>query len=140
MNKTEIRELKEEINTILKEEKEEFLYILYYSLNSYFNSLLNFGINDEITKDTLNVIKEFYLIIKKEKQLLNNLKKDLYNYNYFDIIDYLNELDNIDCQTIMYYYKVLDDIDTAIEINDKIKAKRIKKDFKTLIERNEYLI
>ena len=140
MNKTEIREVKEEINTILKEEKEEFLYILYYSLNSYFNSLLNFGINDEITKDTLNVIKEFYLIIKKEKQLLNNLKKDLYNYNYFDIIDYLNELDNIDCQTIMYYYKVLDDIDTAIEINDKIKAKRIKKDFKTLIERNEYLI
>ena len=138
MDKNQELDVYKSINSILSMKREENLCLLYYSIKSYLYSTISFGINNDISKDCINVIKEYYAISEKERNLLLKLKDNLNLFDYSEINEYLNNLDDLDELTIKYYYKVLEDIEIACDMKEPRRAKRIKKNFKFLTETDEY--
>ena len=132
----EYKMLKEDITETKKLNVEAKYRMIRYSLGSFFRSLFTFGFSSPITKDCLKVIQEYSSIIEEENRLLSNmLKSDAPT----ERIDYFyGELNDLCERTIDYYYKVLDDIDDACELGDEWRGKRDSKNFKTLIETEEY--
>lgn len=138
MNNVEKANLKDEITDIKKDNIEEILLITKYCFTALIKSIIAFGTNHQITKDVINVYKEFFNIIIEEQKYLQFILK------YIDILDvnevnnYLFKLDDINEETIKYYYSVLDGIEDACDMKREWKAKRPSKNFNSLIETNEY--
>ena len=138
MNYSEYKSLKEDINSIKFQNIEETLFMFNYWLNAYVDSILTFGINSAVTKDILDFWKEFKNIILEEKNILNFLLK---NYSLIDIDEannFICELDDLNEETVNYYYKFLDDVNIACNMELEWKAKRPIKSFDTLIESDKY--
>ena len=59
MNLQEIENLKDDIKDIKKENMEELFLITKYCFSTYIKSSIIYGINHYITKDVINILKEF---------------------------------------------------------------------------------
>lgn len=132
------KELIYDIENMKNNSYEQMCLITFYSLSSFFKSLFIFGQKSEITKDNLNIIKEMFQILKKERKLLNYILKNLDKFDLDSTIDVIDTLDALNEKTIMYYYKVIGDI--KIACNTKVEARgiRMEQDFKTLIQSDSY--
>ena len=65
----------------------------------------------------------------------------LYNIKNIDIasaMDVVTKLDELNDKTIWHYYEVIEDIETAISLEDEQRGKRAKGDFPTLIKDDTY--
>ena len=76
-NENDLQELRKNINEMKQGDFNQMALITYYSLGSYFKSLVAFGRKNPITKDNLQIIKEMYQIIIKERKLLNFILKNI---------------------------------------------------------------
>ena len=117
---------------------EEQALMTMYAIKSYLGSLFKFGIKSEATKDALRVRKEFRRILKEEDKIFLFLLTNIYNINIDSLANMVDMLDDLNERTVEYYYRVLDDIDEAVELGDENRAKRIPKNFDTLIESKSY--
>lgn len=107
-----------------------------YALESFLRCLIVFGHKSAITKDCLNVIREYKAIITEENRLLTLLLTSPADIDRKDM--YFNLINDLSDKTISYYYQVLDDIDDAVECRDEMRGKRYPKHFETLIETDYY--
>ena len=117
---------------------EEHILMTIYSIKSYLNALFKFGIKSEAARDALRVRKEFVRILKEENAIFLFLLENIYQINAEALADMVDMLDDLNEQTVNYYYQVLDDIDEAVEMGDERRAKRMPKNFQTLIETKSY--
>lgn len=131
--------LVKDIEDMKKEQLEEMFLISFYSLSSYFKSLFTFGTRSYVTKDNINVIKEMFNIIKSERILLNFMLRNIDKFNISSITDIVGSMDDLNDKTIEYYYKVIEDIEEAVEMEEEHRAIRPKKSFPTLIQTDTYI-
>ena len=139
VNISEKEELINKINDMRHGEAEQMILTVFYSLKNYFRSLYSFGLNSKVTKDNLKVIQEMFFIIKVERKLLNYIVKNIDTFaigSTFNIVEMLDELND---KTILYYYKVMDDITFACDIKDEGKGSRIPCDFTSLSFSHNYV-
>lgn len=135
MKKTnEQKEFNDNIKDYKLEIIQETSLIIFYALNAYLTSLINFGINSSVTKDCLEVIKEFTNINNYEKRILKFIKKNLKTIDLSVASDLIDEMSERKEEEIVYYYKVLDDIEDACSMRDEFRAKRIKKEYTSIAD------
>lgn len=134
MNRDEYINFKDDVRSIKMQNVFEILTMFNYCLNAYMNSVFVFGINSNVSKDVISSWKEFRKIIKKEKNILNFLLNNYKKINIDEVNNFICELDDLNEETVQYYYKYLDGIDDACDMGVEWKAKRPVKYFDTLIE------
>lgn len=134
--------MKEDLKNSIKKYKlemiNETILIIYYSLNAYLSSLINFGIDSSVTKDCLAVIKEFSDINKFEHKIFKFIKENISSIDIGVADELIDQMSERKEEEIVYYYKVLDDIEDACDMREEFRAKRIKKDFKSISEDQEF--
>lgn len=133
-----LKNLKNNISGMKQGGFNQIFLISFYSLNSYFKSIIAFGRKHPITKDNLNIIKEVYQIFLKERKLLNFILKNIGTIDINEAANAVYMLDELNDETIMYYYEVIEDIEDACDIKDERRGKRKKSDTPTLLETNVY--
>lgn len=131
-------ELKDRIKKTRGDNFEEHLLVTLYSLKSYAASLFKFGLKSEAAKDALKVRKEFVRILKEENSLFRFLLNNINVINVDAASEFIDGLDDLNEQTVKYYYHVLDDIDEAVELGEEHRAKRSPRHFETLTESRSY--
>lgn len=117
---------------------EQMTLITFYSLTSYFKSLFTFGKNSNVTRDNLNVIKEMFSILKKERQLLNYMLQHLGEFDVNAAEEVVHILDDLNDKTVEYYYSVIEEIEDAVDMKEERRGIRPRKEFPTLIQSNSY--
>lgn len=138
MNKAEWRTLKDDVKDIYYQNAEEFFLMLKYCLIVYVKSIMSFGFNHLVTKEVVQVWREFLAIIGEEKTMLNYLVRYGSLADADEVEQFMFQLDDLNEQTILYYYDVLNGIETASEMKTEWRAVFPKKEFKTLSETDEY--
>lgn len=131
--------LVKDIENMKNGQLEEMILVSFYSLSSYFKSLIVFGGNSEITKDNINVIREIFQILKTERLLLNFILKNIDKFNIGAAQDVVNTIDELNDKTIEYYYSVMDDIEDAIDMKEERRGIRPKSNFRTLVQTDTYI-
>ena len=136
MTVEELQELRANVKEAKRANIDARYRVTSYALSSFLRCLVTFGPFAQITKDCLSVIKEYNAIISEENYLLSRMMEtdtDVERiFNFFRVIDETSE------NTIIYYYKVLDDIDEACDMKDETRGKRDSKSFDTLTETSDY--
>lgn len=138
MKKAEQKCLKEDIRNIKLENIEEFFLFLKYCFYTYVKSIQAFGYHHPVTNSVVEIWKEFLDIRSEESFILNILGKSDCLGGFFEISDFLDELDLLNEKEIKYYYNELDSIEDACLMKKEYKAKRGKKDFDGLTNTNLY--
>ena len=138
MKDVELKILKDDVKDICYQNIEEVFLMAKYCLIAYVKSVMSFGRDHFVTLEVIRVWKEFLSIIREEKNIL----KYLVQYGFFEDMEEVNnfmfELKDVNEETVLYYYEVLDGIETACEMNLEWRATRPKKEFATLIETEDY--
>ncbi len=133
---------KENLVNDIKEMKsgsiEQMALVTYYSLGSYFKSLLAFGRKSSITKDNLNVIKEMYHILKRENVLLNYILRNIDKLDIDAACNVVEMLDSLNDKTVEYYYDVIEEVEEACECQEERRGIRPRKEFSTIIQTDSY--
>ena len=140
MNKEHKRLLMDEIIDIKEQNLEEFWLYTKECICTYFMALISYGPFHQITKSVYSTWLEFYSILEKEENIMKFLKD---NYNKIELSEvylFLDELDEINKETYLYYIDILEGIKDASELKQPYRATRPKKEFVTLIETNDYEI
>lgn len=130
-------EIQNEITSIKKLNLEQLYLLLKYSLITSIKTFSTFGMKNEVTKNSLSVLEEFFKIYSEERKILKFLNT---NKNRIDInatYEILDKLDELNEKTFKYYYDVLDAIEDACDMQDINRTKRPIKNFNTLIESTE---
>lgn len=131
-------ELRRNINEMKQGSIEEMLLIIKYCIKAYFKSAYTFGNESRVTRDNLNIIKEMFQILRRERTLLNFI---LRNIDFFDITsseEVVGMLDNLNDRTIEYYYGLINDIEDAAELGQEFRGYRPTREEKTLINDNTF--
>lgn len=138
MNRAELQDIKSDIFKTNLENIEELYLIAKYCLETYLESIFAFGLKSDASAEIYAVFKEFKAIISEEAFLHRHLRKKLSELDSQSIYEFLDDLDELNEETVRYYYDVLDDIKDACSLKAPHRLKRMKKDFLTLIESDEY--
>ncbi len=117
---------------------EQMVLITLYSLSSYFKSLITFGQGSNVTRDNLNIIKEMFNILKKERQLLIFILKHIEEFEVEAVCNVVYILDDLNDKTVEYYYNVIEDIEDAVFMKEERRGIRPRKNFPTLIQSDSY--
>jgi len=137
MNKIQADQCVLEMQEIKKQNLEELFLIIKYSFENLINSIFCKKSKTEIPKKCYNIVKEFNKIIKEERKILNFLINHISYIEENNLKDFIEKLDELNEQTINYFYQYLDNIEDAIELNDVLRIAPEKRNFKTLPENNE---
>lgn len=135
----DIRDMDNTIYNIRKNYKSNFYFMTLFSIEMYIKSLIAFGSSSPVTQDIFKVWNEYFSIKKKESKIFSYLlkkKRDI-DYSSFSVDGFLTDLDDLSEQTDEYYLKILEDIEVACQMGDEYRAKRMPKDFRTIIDDDE---
>lgn len=137
----DIKDLKETIYIMRKKGLSQLCFILLYSIKNYLRSQIVFGSQSIVPKDVLSIWNEYLAIKKKENKIFNYLlnKKSDIDYFSFPVDEFLSDLDELSEQTDEYFEKILEDIEVACDMKEEYRAKRMPKDFDTLIENENFM-
>ena len=138
MNKDDLNLLKLDIICKKIVNIKDILELGSICLNYYFNSTKVFGKESEITKDIIKVWKEYFSIVREENKIYNFLIRNYKMLDVNEVEEFMAIMYELCEKTMEYYYKVLEDIDIACDMEKEWKGKRCNKIFNTLIEDNEY--
>jgi len=142
INKLEdIKYLKETIYIMRKKGLLQLYFMWSFSIKVYIKSLVVFGPKSIVTQDIFSVWNEYFTIKKRENKIFNHLLRNKKEIDYFSfpVDSFLSDLDELSEQTDEYYEKALEDIEVACDMNDEYRAKRMPKEFDTLIENEDFL-
>ncbi len=117
---------------------EEMVLITFYSLSSYFKSLISFGASSNVTRDNLNVIKEMFEILSTERTLLNVVLKNIDLFNIDSATEVVRTMDELNDRTVEYYYNVIEEIEDAVDMKEERRGMRPRKNFPTLTQSSDY--
>lgn len=110
----------------------EYIILLIYAL-------IQKGFNDNFVIE-LNKIKNEYMdILDLDSELMGCILKNAKKYDSHAVDEVLEKLDIIMDKTIDFYYALLDDIEGEIFYDRPYPYKRIKKNFNTIIESDDYI-
>lgn len=129
--------IKKDLKDIKNATKEEILLMSIYCLQTYVKSILAFGKDNIVTQNVFNVWNEFKSIIDIEKTLIDYINNNLAKISFSEVDTLLDDMDDLNSETIIYYYQVLDDIADACDMKESYRAIRRKKNFETLIEESD---
>lgn len=137
MNKQEFKELKEDINSYVKENNEAIfqMYIEYMSL--IIKILSNKGFDTLFISEIKKIKDEYINILKEEKFLFKQILKKWHTKDIDAVDNLICKINEKNEQTITYYYSLLDDFTEAVENNYK-SYKRNPRFFNTVIETSEF--
>lgn len=111
-------------------------FMLLFSIEMYIKSVLAFGSDSSISKDIFAVWNEYFNIIRQERKIFNYLskrKRDI-DYSTFSVDGFLDDLDELTEETDEYYIQVLEDMEVACQMHEEYRAKRMPRDFETIVE------
>ena len=137
MEKQDIEFIKNDTNGIRVKNVEEFFKMFKNFIDCYIPTMIKMGITHNLTKQTLKIFKEFYLILREEDRICLEMQKNSKNLDFFDAMDILNTLDLLNEQTYEYYENLFGGIEDAVSTGDMYRATRSRKNFSTLIESDE---
>lgn len=140
MDKKEKNILKKTLIEISYETTLQQRDILKRFIEIYIKSFIIFGISSETTKETIKIYKELKEIQQREYEIHKFLIKNSKKINILATSELLEQLEELNEKTIIYYYEALDDILTACDLKNETYIKHKNKDFKTLNETNTYKI
>lgn len=140
MSKEEYKELRSIIRNIKYLNINQSIVMYKYFFKALLYSLIIFGYSSDVTRDIMCLCNENSCISSLEKDILCFISKNLKKLDYIETIDYLDMLDSLNNKTVVYYLEQLDNIEFLCDIKNEKKYIRDKKEFKTLIEGNEYKI
>lgn len=135
MNKIQADQCVLEMQEIKKQNLEELFLIIKYSFENLINSIFCKKSKTEIPKKCYNFVKEFNKIIKEERKILDFLINHISYIEENNLKDFIEKLDELNEQTINYFYQNLDSVEDAIEFDDVLNP--AKREFKTLPENIE---
>lgn len=132
--------IKDDIKEIKKQNIEQLLSTLRYSLVAYLKAYFTYGANHKVTNEARNIWYEFKDIIKNENDILNYIKKNVSNMDFEAVDDLLAKLDELNEDTVMYYFDLIDSVEDACDTKQEWRITRPRRNFKTLIETDEYYL
>ena len=132
------KEITEQIKFMINAAPEELFRIISNSIELYIKSAIAFGIDSNITKENLNIIKDMTKIILKERKLLKKLESNISNENIDDIWEILDILEELNERTYNSYDDILKEIEIACDIKDKKRIIKQGKPIDSLITNEEY--
>ncbi len=132
--------IKDDIKEIEKQNIEQLLSTFKYVVVAYLRAYFTFGSGHKVTIEARNIWIEFKNIIKSESRILRYIKKNTKTIDYDAVDDLLASLDEINEQTVIYYFDLIDSLEDACDTNQEWRITRPRRDFKTLIETDEYYL
>lgn len=132
----DIRDTDYKIYCMRKKNTSRGCFMLLFSIEMYIKSVLAFGSDSSISKDTFAVWNEYFSIIRQERKIFNYLskrKRDI-DYSTFSVDGFLDDLDELTEETDEYYIQVLEDMEVACQMHEEYRAKRMPRDFETIVE------
>lgn len=139
MNRSEKKELLSEIKDVKVKNIEEIFLISFYCAEAYLKCLMTFGINSTGAKEIVKLWKDFIAIQKEESKIHSQILKKMSAIELDNIIEFLEDLDELNENTVEYFYTFLDEALDACDINREHRIKRNSQSFKTLIDDDKYL-
>jgi len=140
MTKEEGKEIKRIIRNINYLNIGQKIIMYKYFLKTLLYSIIIFGCFSEITSEVLNLRLESKKINSEENDIFSFIKKNLDKMNYEEVLDFIEVLNDLNSETIIYYLGQYDNIETACDMHSENRYIRDKKSFKTLKESNDYKI
>lgn len=138
MKKVLAQAMKDDIKDIKRENVEQLISTFKYVSVAYIKAYFTYGSNHKVTMEAQNIWIEFWNIIKSETSILNYIKKNVSSIDYDAAEDLIATLDSINEQTVEYYFDLIDSVEDACDTNQEWRITRPRRNFKTLIETNEY--
>ena len=139
-----INEQKEELRKNISEMKqgsiEQMLLIIKYGLTSYFKSVVMFGSDSSVTQDNILIIKEMFEILRRERKMLNYILRNMDSFDINAAEDVVGMLDELNDETIKYYYGLINDIEDAAETGQEFRGYRPRREARTLINNGDSYI
>ena len=124
----------------MKESTPEELRMIYFDVCKIFlMSLYKFGFQSFVTKDCINIAKEFTQICRRERYIFNYIVRNIDNMDIDRTYEYLEMLDKLNERTYLYYDTVIYNIEYALYANEPRRANRIKKEFEMLTDTDRYM-
>lgn len=130
--------IKDDIKNSRKENINEIWLMAKYCLETYIHSIWVFGIDSSVTKKVREIWKNFLGVLKEERLLTNFILKNSSNINLYTAEEFIDMLDDLNDDTINYYYDYLDSIDNACDMQTVWRAVPKKKDYDMLNETSKY--
>lgn len=131
-------ELEEEIRNIKKLNINQTLLTLKYVIEAYIKSFIIFGPSSKVTQEVKNIWCEFKKIIKEEKEIQDYILRNSTCINFYEAVELVDKLNEVNDDTIKYLYNSLDDILDACDTRFEGRMIQYPKSFKTLVETDEY--
>ena len=131
-------ELLKQIRFMKNTSYEELLLIIKSAFSLSIRSAFTFGLNSKEAKENINILKEMFQIISKERKLLNLI---LENIDYLDLeeaIDTVNMLDDLNDRTYLAYDSIFTEIETACDMKTKDRCLRPRSGIDSLITNKSY--
>lgn len=134
----DVRELKDTIKLIRKENLEEILYFWIDTHSIFWNSLIKYGKDNAITKRSLEIFKEFLEVVKCEEKVMKAFFKQRKNIFIPEALEILDNIDGLHEDTYYFFREMINDLNDAYEMNQEYRLKVPKKNFKMINETNIY--
>ena len=130
--------IKEDIKEIRQDNYEQKKVVSRYIKLDLIKSFIIFGYNHRITKECYKLYKQLNEIIDYENYLYYIINKNRIKINYSEFGEFIDNLDELNADTISYFYQMLDDIEDACDTKQEYRAQHFKRDFKFINESDDY--
>ena len=138
MTKDELKALKKDIREIQIQNIEAKIMMYKEYIFLFINILIEKGLSDNYLEELIKIKAEYMAILNEENNLLNLILNNGINKNINAVDELIIKLNDLNEKTIIYYYSLLDDIESEIEIDRNYSYRRIPKNFETLTETDEF--
>ena len=138
MTKDELKALKKDIREIQIQNIEAKIMMYKEYIFLFINILIEKGLSDNYLEELIKIKAEYMAILNEENNLLNLILNNGINKNINAVDELIIKLNDLNEKTIIYYYSLLDDIESEIEINRNYSYRRIPKNFETLTKTDEF--
>lgn len=130
--------IKDDIKEIRWQNLEQILSTFKYISIAYLKAYMMFGRGHKVTEEAKRIWLEFKDIVLSEDKILRFLKNNTETIDYDAAEDLLDKLDNLNEDTVIYYYDLIDSLEDACETQQEWRITRPRRSFKTLIETDEF--
>lgn len=137
-NINEKEELIGQLKFMISTSPEELYRMLNNGIPVFIKSAIIFGIDSDITKECLNVLKDMIKIILKERKMLLEINKNRDTIEIESLSDVIGLLDELNEKTYNEYDNILTDIEIACDLRDKRRFIKRKEPIDSIISNKEY--
>lgn len=132
--------IRKELEEITKLNRKENIQLTIEYLKFYIKSIFQDPSGKDRRKELLNKLSEYHQIIKEENTYMSHIIKNIDKIKDFDELErILDELDILNESTYRFYDNILLEYDNNI-YSDRLDRRIVPyRDFKTLLERTDYL-